>query len=82
MTATFTATGDVPSTWGPPLNLIATPVSQSQIDLEWDAMVGASGYDIERDGLVIATDVVGTTFSDTGLDAATEYDYRLRSVRV
>jgi hypothetical protein len=81
ITAAWTATGDVPAVWGPPTNIIATPVSETQIDLAWDAVVGASGYDIERDSVIIATDVVGTTYSDMGLTADTEYGYRLRSVR-
>lgn len=38
-------------------------------------------HDIERDSVIIATDVSGTTYSDTGLSPATEYSYRARSVR-
>jgi hypothetical protein len=44
-------------------------------------MVGASGYDIERDGVVIATDVVGTSYNDTGLTSNSTHQYRARSVR-
>jgi hypothetical protein len=79
-TATVT-TGATVGTWGPPTGLIATPVSDTQIDLSWIAMVGASGYDIERDGVVIATDVVGTSYSDTGLTSNSTHQYRARSVR-
>lgn len=78
--AGLTAAGNVPSTWGPPTGLTATPISQSQIDLAWNPMVGASGYDVERDGAVIATDVTATAYSDTGLAAATTHTYRVRSV--
>jgi hypothetical protein len=69
------------TTWGPPSGLTATGVSPSQVDLSWSAMPGATGYDIERDGVVIATDVVGTSYSDTGLNPTTTYSYRIRSVR-
>jgi hypothetical protein len=66
--------------WGPPHNLTATPISATQIDLSWTAMPGVSGYDIERNGVVIATDVIGTSYSDTGLTGSTTYTYRARSV--
>jgi hypothetical protein len=79
-TATITATGTVSVVWGPPTGFTVTPFSDTRLDLSWIAMSGASGYDIERDGVVIATDVVGTSYSDTGRTAATTYTYRARSV--
>lgn len=72
------ATGSTP-TWAP-RNLQAVAVSGSQIDLTWDALGYATAYDIERDGVVIATDVATTSYSDTGLDGSTEYTYRVRGV--
>lgn len=63
-----------------PTGLTATPVSSSQIDLAWDALTGAGGYDIERDGVLIVHDHQSTSYSDTGLDPSTEYDYRVRGV--
>lgn len=75
------ATGGDTAVWGPPAGLIATPVSDTQIDLTWDPVTGAIGYDIERDGVVIASDVAGTSYSDTGLAPTTTYTYRARSVR-
>jgi hypothetical protein len=63
-----------------PTGLTATPVSSSQIDLSWNAVSGASGYDIERDGTVIVFDHVGTSYSDTGLNPSTLYTYRVRAV--
>ena len=63
-----------------PFGLVATPISSSQIDLMWGNVVGASGYDIERDGVVIVEDNAGTTYSDMGLSADTTYDYRVRAV--
>ena len=65
----------------PPTNLQVSVASSTQLDLSWDAVTGASGYDIERDGQIIATDVTATTFSDTGLSTGVEYAYRVRAVR-
>ena len=55
-------------------------VSSSQIDLTWDVASGATGYDIERDSVVVVTDHAGTSYSDTGLTASTLYSYRVRAV--
>jgi len=63
-----------------PTGLTATPVSSSQIDLNWDDMAGASGYDIERDGVIIVSDHPTSSYSDTGRTPSTEYDYRVRQV--
>jgi hypothetical protein len=59
-----------------PTNLAATAVSATQVDLSWDAVSGASGYDIRRGGVVIATDQAGTTYSDTSSDGSTLYEVR------
>jgi hypothetical protein len=69
-----------------PTNLVATAVSQSQIDLTWtDNAYNESGFEIERspDGSAwvwLAT--VGanvTSYPDTGLDPETTYYYRTRA---
>lgn len=60
-----------------PTGLSATAASSSRIDLGWTAStdnVGVSGYRVYRDGTQIA-DVGGTSYSDTGLTAATMYSY-------
>lgn len=64
--------------------LTTTFISATQIDLEWDELIyqGAGYvYDIERDGVVIVRDHPTTSYSDIGLTASTEYDYRVRAVR-
>lgn len=66
--------------FGAPTGLTDTAKTDTTIDLAWDAVTGASGYDVERDSAVIATDVADTTFQDTGLDPSTEYTYRVRAV--
>ena len=69
----FVATPPVPT------GLQVTPVSGTQINLAWDNM-GAYNYDIERDGVVIVQDHTTNSYSDTGLTAGVEYDYRVRTV--
>jgi hypothetical protein len=70
-----------PLLWGPPSGLTATPLSSSSIRLTWNAVLAADGYDVERDGVVVAQSVVGTQYDDIDLAASTEYDYRVRAVR-
>ena len=71
-----------------PTGLNATAVSSSQINLSWTAStdnVGVTGYLIERcqgascaNFAQISTSTT-TTYSDTGLTAATSYSYRVRA---
>jgi hypothetical protein len=79
LTAGMASSGQM---WGAVQGLSATPISMDRIDLEWDPMEGATGYDIERDSVVIAEDVPGVSYIDEdGLIASTEYDYRVAAVR-
>ncbi|HZU97267.1 MAG TPA: fibronectin type III domain-containing protein, partial [Planctomycetota bacterium] len=75
--------GWVPSTTSAPpapTNLVASAVSQAQINLTWTASSGATGYVVSRgtqSGGPYAQigSVAGTSFQDTGLVAATTYYY-------
>lgn len=69
-----------------PTNLVATPISTSQINLSWaastdpfvsgDMTSGLAGYNIYRNGSSTPlTTVSGNSFSDTGLSANTSYTY-------
>ena len=63
--------------------LTATATSSSQIDLAWDANSESdlSYYNVYRDSVTIAQVAAGTTtFSDTGLAAATSYTYEVSAV--
>ncbi len=68
-----------------PLNLVATAVSTSQINLAWTASSGATGYLIQQSltGSSGWTQVGSTssgsttTFQETGLSAGTTYYYRV-----
>ena len=72
-----------------PTGLAANAVSATQVNLTWTAAtdnVAVTGYRVERcqgAGCTTFTQVgtpTGTTFTDTGLSAATTYRYRVRAV--
>jgi formylglycine-generating enzyme required for sulfatase activity len=72
-----------PSAPSAPSNLQLSVVNDTQIDLSWtDNAANESGFKIERDGTVVASDVPADTesYSDTGLSSNTSYDYRVRAV--
>ncbi len=60
-----------------PADVIATPVTVSQITVSWSASIDdfvLEGYHVWRDGVQIAT-TTSLVFSDTGLTASTTYAY-------
>lgn len=60
-----------------PTSLSATTLSSSSIRLAWGAAtdnVGVTGYQIRRDGVIVAT-TSATTWTDTALAPATSYSY-------
>jgi chitodextrinase len=64
-----------------PTALTATAISNSQIDLSWTAStdnVAVIGYDVYRGGVKIGT-TASTTYSSTGLAAATTYSYSIKA---
>ena len=84
--ATTTALDTTPPT--SPGAVTATPVSESAIDVSWDAAtdnVGVTGYRVERcagpgcASFVQVATPSGTAYSDTGLAAGTTYRYRVRA---
>jgi fibronectin type 3 domain-containing protein len=71
-----------------PSGLATTAASSSQINLNWTAStdnVGVTGYLIERcqgtacSAFTQVATAVGTTYSNTGLTASTNYSYRVRA---
>jgi chitodextrinase len=78
------ATTQAPDTTPPstPQNLTATPVSGSEIDLDWAAStddVGVTGYRVYRNATLLTT-VTTTTFKNTGLTAGTTYTYAVSAI--
>ncbi len=73
---TATVTSTIPPS--APTNLVALPVSDSQVNLSWTASTdpssGIKDYQIERDGSVIGTTNT-TSFGDSNLSANTSYTY-------
>ena len=58
-----------------PANLLGTNITSSSVDLTWDAVTGASEYTVYRNGLVIASNVVTTSYAVSGLSANTLYEF-------
>ncbi|MDD3920306.1 MAG: hypothetical protein PHO41_03935 [Eubacteriales bacterium] len=59
-----------------PANLQVGMVTTGSISLVWDAADSASHYDVYRDGTYLAQ-VTGTSYTDSGLPAGTEYSYKV-----
>jgi Uncharacterized protein contain chitin-binding domain type 3 len=74
------AGGSTPADTQPPStpgSLVFSAVTASSVKIDWTAAtdnVGVTGYQILRNGAPVTT-VTGTTFTDTGLAAATTYNY-------
>ena len=73
--------GTLPPPAAAPVGLDATAVSGSRIDSSWPEVSGASGYTVRRSTVsggpytVVATNVSGSTYSNTGLAGSTNYFY-------
>lgn len=69
----------------PPVNLRATTVSQSRVELAWEepggSPVAISRYKVYRDGVEIGT-TMGRSYLDRQLQPLTLYTYEVRSVSV
>lgn len=73
---TTTATPEAPST--APTGIIGDSDGPYKIDLAWNSMVDATGYDVEVDG-VVQDNGANTSFSHTGLLAESTHNYRVRA---
>ena len=77
--ATWTSDTTAPSAPG---SLSATASRPTSIGLTWTASIdagGVAGYDILRDGTVIATAVTATSYTDSTVAASTTYTYVVRA---
>ncbi|MFJ2587823.1 glycosyl hydrolase family 18 protein [Streptomyces sp. NPDC087538] len=69
---------NAPSAPGTPT---ASAVTDTSAKLSWSAATddnGIKNYDVLRDGTVVST-VTGTTYTDSGLKAGTDYSYTVRA---
>lgn len=64
------------------IEVVARPISNTEIELTWNPVSWANGYDIERDGELIARWPFVTTnrFVDRGLRPRRTHTYRVRAV--
>jgi chitodextrinase len=80
--AAFKAQGASPPDTTPPsepTSVVATPFYSQEIDLSWGAStdnVSVAGYDIYRNGTIVAT-TTNLTYNDIGLTASTTYQYNI-----
>ncbi len=65
----------------PPTGLAAGTTTASTVPLTWNAVSGATGYNIYRNGVkVTATPLTTTSYTSTGLAASTTYSFQASSV--
>ncbi len=64
--------------FGKPQN-ISTDAEEEQITLSWDALEGATSYDVEVDGTIISN-IKDTTYTHSGIQPGTLHKYRVRGV--
>ncbi|WP_201782140.1 fibronectin type III domain-containing protein, partial [Paenibacillus xylanivorans] len=57
--------------------LTVNSVTNAAIALKWNAVTGATGYDLEIDGVVVST--TATAYTKNGLAANTDHTFRIRS---
>ena len=61
-----------------PINVIASQNDLSKIDLVWSAIEGAEAYDIEINGVVIAS-TIDSNYIHTDITPNNQYSYRIRA---
>lgn len=77
-----------PSIWNfttlllPPTNVIATPISTSEIELTWDVVSAADSYSIFSCGesITYATSITATNYIADSLNPESYYDFIVKSV--
>jgi hypothetical protein len=68
-------------TWSSPVTgVVATVTGQKTVTVTWTAVTGARAYDIERNGVVIASNWPASPYNDSGLTLNTAYNYRVIAV--
>jgi chitodextrinase len=65
-----------------PTGLAAAPISKTSVDLSWDPAsdnVGVTGYDLFRDGNLLASLGPQTSYSDLSVSGGNTYSYQVRA---
>lgn len=63
-----------------PTNVTASGATNTSMNIAWTAVTGAAGYNVYRNSnKVNALTVTGTSFTDSGLAAATSYSWTVRA---
>ena len=62
-----------------PVNLTSSNVTSTSVDLAWNLVLQADGYNIYQDGAIITSSVTNG-YSVTGLTTATTYSYQVSAV--
>lgn len=57
-----------------PANLTASNITATTVDLDFDAVEDASGYEVYQDGALVDT-ITTNNYTVTGLTTATDYDF-------
>ncbi|WP_051939904.1 extracellular catalytic domain type 1 short-chain-length polyhydroxyalkanoate depolymerase [Phaeacidiphilus oryzae] len=64
-----------------PTGVTVTGTTGSSASLSWNAVSGAAGYDVYRNGtLVTSSPVTATSYTDSGLSGGTTYSYTVAAV--
>jgi hypothetical protein len=63
-----------------PQNLSLVEKGANYVTMSWQGVWGATGYDIRRDGVVVAVNHAETQYTDSGLIVGTEYNHEVRAV--
>ncbi|AOK31230.1 MULTISPECIES: extracellular catalytic domain type 1 short-chain-length polyhydroxyalkanoate depolymerase [Burkholderia] len=64
---------------GTPTGLVVTGTTQTTVSLAWNAVANASGYNVYRNGVKVGS-TASTSYTDTGLNAATTYSYTVTEI--
>jgi hypothetical protein len=67
------------ATFGKPRNLVATIISENRVDLSWNAVTGATAYEVFRDGVHLDT-VLSNSYSDQSISSHS-HRWQVRTVK-
>ncbi|RRN76560.1 hypothetical protein EIM50_24060, partial [Pseudoxanthomonas sp. SGD-10] len=78
--------GTLPVPASVPVNLVATALGREQVNLTWDAAENATSYTVARSSnsegpyIVVAQDIITTSYLDENLGSGTTYHYIVKGV--